>query len=519
MKAWLRERPREEALAFLYRDALEVLPFWGAAMNDDWAKKKGLTALPILRAVLTLFVGMNFSDMEKWLSKALDVAGSAANSTSTRASDDEMTPSRSAASEAAQTIHNALGLVCSSQHPLSEDNDWVAGIGRQYENRIQGFATAASVLAKGSLSGLIRSSFLRPPDTFVRAEKLMFAVWDEEPSARWDFWRRWWEGAKNGDPIDPELQYAIVQGLDEETWKDPDAVAKRIKEIEIRHRSGYPPETGRAARRKSSDVQDVARQIDIQDERLSELLARLNAQEALLAERDERLNEAGKAVESVSNQALSLREKLDAQKSDFDKEFRTLSAAYDEKFESALSAFMEQQAIKAPVELWEIKETEHRTAAKGAFWSFVGGLIAIGLLVVGIVWCLISGGDELAKLLAPIGCDPVAAPALCGGFSFRGAVLTGAVLSFVTLALWFTRLRMKVYLSERHLSLDARERKAFAQAYIGLIKEKDTSDEAREQRALVYAALFRPSTDGIIAEDGGLDPSLAAAVSKLLAGR
>lgn len=98
-------------------------------------------------------------------------------------------------------------------------------------------------------------------------------------------------------------------------------------------------------------------------------------------------------------------------------------------------------------------------------------------------------------------------------------VLTGSVLTLLTLALWFTRLQMKEYLSERHLSLDAKERQAFVQAYLGLLAEGDASEEAKEQRALVYAALFRPSTDGIIKEDGGIDPSLSAAISKLLAGK
>jgi hypothetical protein len=33
---------------------------------------------------------------------------------------------------------------------------------------------------------------------------------------------------------------------------------------------------------------------------------------------------------------------------------------------------------------------------------------------------------------------------------------------------------------------------------------------------LVYAALFRPASDGTVREEGGLDPSVAAALSKFL---
>lgn len=95
-------------------------------------------------------------------------------------------------------------------------------------------------------------------------------------------------------------------------------------------------------------------------------------------------------------------------------------------------------------------------------------------------------------------------------------MLAAGVLTLFTLLLWFIRLQMKLYLAERHLALDAREREAFAQSYLGLVREGDVSEEAKEQSALVYAALFRPSSDGTVKDDGGMDPSIAAALSKFL---
>jgi len=58
--------------------------------------------------------------------------------------------------------------------------------------------------------------------------------------------------------------------------------------------------------------------------------------------------------------------------------------------------------------------------------------------------------------------------------------------------------------------------RAGAQTYIGFLAEKDSSDEVAGQRTAVYAALFRPSTDGIVKDESGLDPSIAAALSKFL---
>ena len=53
--------------------------------------------------------------------------------------------------------------------------------------------------------------------------------------------------------------------------------------------------------------------------------------------------------------------------------------------------------------------------------------------------------------------------------------------------------------------IDARERMAFADAYVSLLRNKDNAVGAAEQGLIVYNALFRPTSDGIIKEDGGLD--------------
>ena len=67
--------------------------------------------------------------------------------------------------------------------------------------------------------------------------------------------------------------------------------------------------------------------------------------------------------------------------------------------------------------------------------------------------------------------------------------------------------------------IDARERMAFADAYVSLLRNKDNAVGAAEQGLIVYNALFRPTSDGSIKEDGGLDPSLSAAISKFLPSR
>lgn len=188
---------------------------------------------------------------------------------------------------------------------------------------------------------------------------------------------------------------------------------------------------------------------------------------------------------------------------------------FAEAMEAAKRAFAESNAQKRPVELWASKQAEHDTKAIGYHRSFYGSLGFIGVATVALIIFIAKSPATINHLLAPIGCD-LATGTNCSGFSMKGLVVTAAVLTFFTILLWFARLQMKLYLAERHLALDARERRAFSETYVGLLAEGDTSREAAEQRSLVYAALFRPSADGTVREEGGIDPAISAVLSKLL---
>ncbi|MGB3314353.1 MAG: hypothetical protein WBB85_08065, partial [Albidovulum sp.] len=50
---WLSGRSRDDAVLVAQRAACRVLPLWGASMDEAWAKKGDLTALPVLRMNLT----------------------------------------------------------------------------------------------------------------------------------------------------------------------------------------------------------------------------------------------------------------------------------------------------------------------------------------------------------------------------------------------------------------------------------------------------------------------------------
>lgn len=54
LERWLVGRSQSDAVAIALRSACRVLPLFGRAMDEDWARKGDLTALPILRLLLTL---------------------------------------------------------------------------------------------------------------------------------------------------------------------------------------------------------------------------------------------------------------------------------------------------------------------------------------------------------------------------------------------------------------------------------------------------------------------------------
>lgn len=275
--------------------------------------------------------------------------------------------------------------------------------------------------------------------------------------------------------------------------------------------SSWPPER--------TDVTET-----VQD--ISADVSRIQSGQKELTALFESLDRMGRAIreqiDSAQANAVDERNKAAAEISDLSenmvKRYETLEHNLQSEMEAAINAYVGAQAIKGPVTLWTDKQTEHQARAESSMKRFYLGLAGTGGVVVALMALVAFFPQQIAELLSPVGCT-AATPEHCDGFSFKGMALVAGALTIFTLLLWVTRLQMKVYLSERHLALDARERQAFAQSYVGLLGEGDTTEEAKEQRALVYAALFRPTSDGIIKDEGGIDPSVAAAMSKFLAGR
>ena len=93
-------------------------------------------------------------------------------------------------------------------------------------------------------------------------------------------------------------------------------------------------------------------------------------------------------------------------------------------------------------------------------------------------------------------------------------VASAGLGSAAAVLFWAGRLLTKLYLSQHHLRQDAEERATMTETYLALI-ENQAADS--EDRLVILNALFRATPDGIVKEEGGLDPSIAAALGKYLA--
>lgn len=79
-----------------------------------------------------------------------------------------------------------------------------------------------------------------------------------------------------------------------------------------------------------------------------------------------------------------------------------------------------------------------------------------------------------------------------------GVLFFGALAVWTTGALWATRIMSRIYMSEHHLAVDAGERATMATTYLALTNTRSADEK---DRAVVLAALFRPTADGIVKDD------------------
>lgn len=182
-----------------------------------------------------------------------------------------------------------------------------------------------------------------------------------------------------------------------------------------------------------------------------------------------------------------------------------------EEFDRLLDLFHTQLRLRAPVKLWEGRATAHKNKSRWAFGGFLVGTVLA--MAAGAAVPFLAGDYIAASFFAEI-CDGSEVPVCSREFSAKGPLTVAGLLLIMSVLLWAIRLQYRVYLSERHLALDASEKQAFAETYLAM---KEGEDVQADNEAIVLASLFRPTQDGIIKDDEtAFDLSAAAILARQL---
>jgi hypothetical protein len=183
-------------------------------------------------------------------------------------------------------------------------------------------------------------------------------------------------------------------------------------------------------------------------------------------------------------------------------ELTTLKDTYDK-----------HMALAAPVEYWDTKRIKH---GRWALVSFVAVVICMMAAAYFLHTELQSVGQAVTASKAAAvasaatqtaGSTPIQALANSATTWHLGSFILLATLSF-----WFIRLLVRIFLSNLHLENDAAERVTMAKTYLALIRNDDLPKG--DNISTVLAALFRPTGDGIV-KDEGVPPTTLEWFTKL----
>ena len=176
------------------------------------------------------------------------------------------------------------------------------------------------------------------------------------------------------------------------------------------------------------------------------------------------------------------------------------------------NTYDQHMAIAAPVDYWETKRIKHRDMTRISGVAVILGMISVG----GYLSSQMNSINQ--ALIAPTTLLPIAASSVHATSSVIAATPAsatwqlGSFLMLAVLGFWFIRLLVRIFLSNMHLENDAAERVTMAKTYLALIRSDSLSKD--ENIDTVLAALFRPTGDGIV-KDEGLPPSTVDFLTKL----
>lgn len=237
----------------------------------------------------------------------------------------------------------------------------------------------------------------------------------------------------------------------------------------------------------------LSESLESAEQRFGEILDRSDDQlTALQRVNDEAVAQNERSVQLEAAKVADYREQREIDRNDF-------SVRVDdqiERLEETRKTYIEYMALEAPANYWSEKANNHRNmafvfSAAAAVFAGIGGWVLFLVFSATI--------SDFSNITDPVGNDSNSV------WMIVFVAAKGLLLS--TIYLWAVRILVRLFLSEVHLGMDARERFTMVQCYLALKKDGVTNDDSLK---VVLEALFRPTQDGIVKDDASTDPMMAA---------
>lgn len=221
-------------------------------------------------------------------------------------------------------------------------------------------------------------------------------------------------------------------------------------------------------------------------ESTEELKAKIERLFARVSSESDRFQQDHAAYSDAIEQQKTLQNKdFEERSSSYDSAFAAATSAHATRMQAIESTFKEEMRLRGPVSYWAKRSRLHTYLALGFGVVSFGGIAALAAAI----WNM---SHELFGTLKA-GQNP-------GSWQITSLVLVAVF------GAWGMRLIVRLFLSNSHLATDAAERVVMTQTYLALLEESKLTEE--KDRSLVLAALFRPSSDGMVKDENIPNPML-----------
>lgn len=202
---------------------------------------------------------------------------------------------------------------------------------------------------------------------------------------------------------------------------------------------------------------------------------------------DEKLKETTNLIEEKDKDVINL---FDEHKNEID-EFKTKINEWKDNKENQINTLEEtyknKLQLEAPETLWESRAEKYRKKSERWIWylfAFIVGLLASGGFFVISIHDYLQGTEKEIPFISK-------------------SFIYVALISFL---IYIIRIIIKIIVSSQHMSMEYEQKAALTRFYQALIQDGKEVD--KEEKLIIFNALFRKTDTGLIKSDSSNDIDL-----------